>query len=279
MHKILIPTELTYLSKCALQLGVELAELAEASIEVLSAIATNESVYMEGGERYHDAPQSSIKNISLTESARAKMHQRVEEIASIAPELELTPKILFGDRSNILIEEVANQHIDLVIMGGDLYNPADKEANKFLKAVEVPVLVLKCMISGLSKFKDIIFLVDANNDSSQLVKNLKVLQQLLTAKIHLLHVKTPKRGFLPLEKEAEPLEQYAERNGFENVVLVEKEAKTEIEGLREYCETIQDAFVALGIHERSFLQSLISGDKNYGEIIANSIHPLWLFRN
>lgn len=259
-------------------MGLDLANLAKAEIEVLSVIETKENIYMEKTDTYHNDPTSSIRNIELTESARSRMQARVEEIAAWAPELELTPKILYGDRSQVLAEEVAKQGADLVIMGGDLYDPSDQKANEFFHQVDAPVLILKCMIDGLAQFKDIIFLADLENDSSELIKHLKDLQRLLGAKIHVLRINTPK-NFLSLKKCTESLESYANRYELENYELVSRDAPSEKEGLLAYCDTIQHAFVATAVHQRTFLQSLMNNKDDQREIIANSVHPIWMFKN
>ena len=278
MNKILVPTEFTYLSKCALQLGLELAELGKTKIQVLSVVESNENMYMEKSERFHNHPMSSIKNIQLTETARERMHQRVVEIAEWAPELTLPPKIVFGNRTQVLIQEAREEAIDMIIMGGDLYEPADREANEFLRAVSTPVLILKCMISQLNQFKDIIFLADLDNDSSELIRHLKKLQHLLSAKLHVLRVNTP-RNFLSFQKCKASLESYAKKYQLENFELITKDARSELAGLMDYCEAIKHAFVASAVHERSFLRSLMNNKDDMGEMIANSVHPLWMFKN
>ena len=134
------------------------------------------------------------------------------------------------------------------------------------------------MVSALDQFKDIILLIDFENDSSLLVNHLKSLQQLLDAKIHLLRVNTPK-NFLSQKKCDDTLESYASKHQLRNFVTVNLEEKNEMEGLMAYCETIQNAFVALGVHKRGFLEKLITNRNKAEELIANSVHPVWTFKN
>jgi len=163
-------------------------------------------------------------------------------------------------------------------MGGDLYDPKDEKSNEILYQADAPVVILKCMISELDQFRDIILLVDSEHDSTDLVHELKDLQELLNAKIHLLLVNTPK-NFLSPKKCDESLESYASHHTIENFVTVSLDAPTELEGLSQYCETIKHAFVALGVHRRGFLTSLITNRNKAEELIANSVHPVWTFKN
>ncbi|MEO9869031.1 universal stress protein [Ekhidna sp.] len=278
MQRILVPTEFTYLSKCALNLGMQLAKLANAEVRIASVVEPLHNDFMEERDEYSHDPTSSIRNIEITEEARARMHERAEEVSKWFPDQIIAPKILFGNKVKSLVKEVNEQAIDLVIMGGDLYEPKDLQSNEFLRQSNSPVVILKCMINQLEKFKDIIFLADVDNDSEKLISHAKELQSLLKAKIHVVRVNTPK-NFLAPKRCKETLENFVSRCRLENTELVSLEAKTEIEGLMSYCETIKNAFVCLGIHERSFLQSLITSSISEGEVIANSIHPVWTFKD
>ncbi len=277
MKNILVPTEFTYLSKCALNLGIQIAKLADAKMGVVSVVEPKYNEFMEEEEQYSHDPTSTLRNIQITEEARTRMHERAEEIAKWFPGQDIFPKILYGNKVNSLVKEINDQEIDLVIMGGDLYDAKDQKSNEILYRADSPVVILKCMISELDKFRDIILLVDSEHDSAELIRHLKSLQKLLDSKIHLLRINTPK-NFLSPKKCDESLESYASHHKLENFVTVSIEATTEMEGLSNYCETIKNAFVALGVHKRGFLQSLITNRNKAEEMIANSVHPVWTYK-
>lgn len=278
MNSILVPTELTYLSKCALDLGVQIAKLTQAKIEVLSVVEPESNAFMEEHDKFSHDPTSSIGNIQLTEKARARMQERTQEITELLPDRKVVPKIAFGDKVKTLVKEIDDQNIDLVVMGGDLYDPKDNKANEFLNTSSAPVIVLKCMISRLHEFKDIIFLADVDKDSDRLIDRIKELQSLLEANIHVVRVNTPKNFFTPKQC-SETLESYIERNKLERAIPVSLDAKNELEGLMAYCETLPDAFVGMGLRQQSFLQSVIATQSKTHEIIANSAHPIWISKN
>jgi len=277
VNRILVPTEFTYLSKCALNLGLELAKLANAKIDIVSVVQPLYNGFMEKDEEYSYDATSSIKNIQNSEEARGRMLERAEEIAKMFPDQNIAPKILYGNKVDSLINEIEEKKTDLVIVGGDLYDTKDKQVGEFLRKSTSPVITLKCMISGLDGFKDIILLSDTEKDSAQLIIRLKELQELLDAKLHVLRVNTPKNFLSPKKCDA-TLEQYASFHGLVNFNLVSLDAPTEMEGLLSYCETIQNAFVGLGLHQRSFLRKLLSNEGNPEEFIANSMHPVWTYR-
>ena len=279
MKKILVPTEFTYLSKCALNLGVQLSKAANSSMSVVSVIEPNYNSFMEEGEQYSHDPTSSLKNISITEKARERMHERAEEISQMLPESSsVAPKIIYGKKVEALVKEIEESKPDLVIIGGDLYEQEEKFATDFLKSSPAPVVILKCMISGLDRFKDIVLLADIENDSSQLISRVKDLQELLQAKIHVLRVNTP-RNFLAPKKCTATLEQYASMHSLEDITLISLDATTEMSGLFSYAETIDNAFLCLGIHERGLLEKLMVKETNPDEVIINSMHPVWTYKD
>ena len=276
MKKILVPTEFTYLSECALNLGVQLAKFAGAEISVVSVVEPHHNQFMDKDEVYSQDPTSSIKNISITEKAREAMQQRAEEISKMLPGTPIAPKIIYGHKAIELVGELKKSAANLVIIGGDLYDPKEKFAGEFLRSSPVPVVILKCMINGLDELRDIVLLADSENDSSELIAHLKELQKVLMAKIHVVRINTPK-NFLEPKKCTATLEQYASMHGLENIKLVSLDAKSEAEGLKTYAETIKSAFVCLGIHKRSFLERLIGSDTSPEEVIVNSSHPVWTY--
>lgn len=277
MENVLVPTEFTFLSKCALELGIELAAVASAEIHVVSIIEPFYNAFMEPSDKYSEDPTSSIANIHQTEAARKRMQERVMEIREWAPQLKVTPKISFGHKLEVLLAETVSHQADVVIVGGDQYQSSDKVMDNFLHQSDSPVLTLKCKINDLSHYRDIIFLADMDQDGSVLIKNLKKLQGLLDATIHVLRVNTPNH-FLSFAKCTESLENYVKRHDLTHFELVSLDAQSEMEGLLAYCENIQHAFVAMAVHDRSFLDKLM-GNIPEGEILANSVHPVWTYKN
>ena len=277
MYRVLVPTEMTYLSSCALKLGLEIAKAAEAKIDVLSVVEPNYNYYMDKGQEYSRDSMSSIKNIKIQEEARRKMHERTEEIAQLFPDQKIAPKIVYGNKTQEMLTEVEKMEPNLVVLGADLFDSSDQETVNFIKQSPSPVLALKCMISGLDKFKDIVFLADPQNDSSKLISHLKELQNLLDARLHVLRVNTPKNFLSPKNCTAE-LEEFTSFHELENILMESLDAKSEIEGLMTYCETINNAFVSLGMHNRPFLQRLMKKDVKVEDVITNSVHPVWMYR-
>ncbi|MEM9896774.1 MAG: universal stress protein [Bacteroidota bacterium] len=276
MNSILVPTEFTYLSRCALNLGIELAKMANAKMQVVSVIESGHNVFMQESEENSHDPYSSIANIAQTDDARKRMQERAAEISDWFPDETIYPKILYGNKVDSLILEASQNNNDLVIAGGDLYETTDQMLNELLRKSPAPVIVLKCMINGLRNFKDLILLADVEKDSKRLVEKVKVLQKILDARIHVVRVNTP-LNFLKTDTCNLLLQEYVSKHNLQNVEMVHLEGKNEISGLLEFCESIANAFVCMGMYQRNFIEKLLHPDIPKEEIIANSTHPLWIY--
>lgn len=276
MKKILVPTEFTYLSKCALELGMQVANQAQAAVEVVTVIKAGPGEIAahlkDNGAPSRDAGLSP----QLTQVAQAKAQKHADEVKAWFPGLEVTPKILYGDPVNVLLDTIDTRRIELVIIGGDRYQSEDVAADKFLRNAGCPVLTVKCRLDNLERYKDIIFLVDLEKDSAGLITHLVALQELLGAKVHLLYVSTPGDPRSQAGAHA-ALEEHARRYPIGSIELVVHEAENERDGLLTYSQAFDQAIIAMAVHDRSFLEWLLSYNPT-GKIIADSIHPVWTFK-
>ena len=272
MKKILVPTEFTYLSKCALELGMQVANQAKATVEVVAVAKTEGDELMQ----YDTEDGASVTSPQLTAVGKIKAQKHVDEIKEWFPGLAVTPVILYGDNVGALLDALNSQAVDLVIIGGDRYEPSDISVDKLLRNAACPVLTVKCRLDNLELYKDIVFLVDLEKDSETLITHLADLQDLLRARVHLLNINTP-GNTRSQEDTMRALQAYAERYAMDNVELVSRDAENEKEGLLTYCRSFEHTIIAMAVHNRSFLEWLLSYNPT-GEIIANSIHPVWTFK-
>ena len=191
MKKVLIPIELTYLSKCALELGAQLAQKAKAEIEVVAEIETLDdgTSFTSSGEVIANN-EASVYNFELQRAVRQRIDQRYQEINEWVPGLKVEPKIIYGLVPHVLVEEVKKVDPDLVLLGGDRFDLSGDTANLFLRHAIAPSLLLKCSLTQIEDYQDIVFLPN-ESDSKDLISHLKALQDLLQANVHLLRVVRP----------------------------------------------------------------------------------------
>lgn len=275
MKKVLIPVELSYLSKCALELGTQLAEKATAEIEVVAEIET-----IDDGKSFTSTGEvivnneASAYNFELKKAVKQRMDQRYQEIHEWVPELKIEPKIIYGLMPHALVEEVKKVNPDLVLIGGDRFDLSDDTANLFLRHAIAPSLLLKCSLNQIEDYRDIVFLPN-ESDSEDLVSHLKALQALFQANVHLLRIIRP--NHFETSDEAENwLKSYQKKHDLDGTVHVFND-KSEEDGLVHFSDRFEHAIVASGLHKRNFRDWLV-GEYPEGQIITESSHPVWLFR-
>ena len=275
MKKVLIPIELTYLSKCALELGAQLANKAKAEIEVVAEIETLDDgkSFTSSGEVIANN-EATVDNFELKRAVKQRIDQRYQEIHEWVPGLKVEPKIIYGLMPHALVEEVKKVDPDLVLLGGDRFDLSDDTANFFLRHAIAPSLLLKCSLTQIEDYQDIIFLPN-ESDSEDLIIHLKALQALFQANIHLLRIVRPHHHETSNEAENR-LKTYQKKHDLVGPVHVFND-KSEEDGLVHFSNRFEHAIVASGLHKRNFRDWLV-GEYPEGQIIAGSQHPVWLFK-
>lgn len=275
MKKVLIPIELTYLSKCALELGTQLAKKAKAKIEVVAEIETldDEKSFTSSGEVIANN-EASVYNFELKKAVKRRIDQRYQEIIEWVPDLKVEPKIIYGLMPHVLVEEVKKVKPDLVLLGGDRLDLSDDTANLFLRHAIAPSLLLKCSLTQIEDYQDIVFLPN-DSDSEDLISHLKALKALFQAKIHLLRIIRP--NHFETSDEAENwLKNYQKKHDLDGTVHVFND-QSEEDGLVHFSDRFEHAIVASGLHKRNFRDWLV-GEYPEGQIVVGSQHPVWLFK-
>lgn len=276
-YKVLIPVEVTYLSKCALELSSQIAKKAGAHIEVVADIETleeNEGFSNTSGEWVRD-DSNTVYNGLLTQAVGNRLKEKSNQIKNWTPELEVEPKIIYGMMPDILLEKIERSESDLVMIGGDRFDQGDSELDALIRKSSAPVLTLKCALQKVENYQDIAFLAH-KDDSRKLTDHLKQLQDLFEAKLHVVRVNT-KESFLTANEAEEWLHEYVKNHHLENYEVVSYDHESEEEGILAYSQQFTHAIVASGVHERRFFDWLF-GDHPEGQLIADSIHPVWTFK-
>ena len=79
MQKILVPTEFTYLSKCALELGMQVANKAQATVDVVMVIKADTEEPEEHLQENSARSRSQGLNPQLTQVAKTTVGRDSDE--------------------------------------------------------------------------------------------------------------------------------------------------------------------------------------------------------
>ncbi|WKN44833.1 universal stress protein [Tunicatimonas pelagia] len=276
MSTVLIPLDLTYLSKCALEFGSQLANLMQARLHLISVVEPpRQGRFRVSSGEYEPDSMGHFYQQQLLRIKASQVEEHQDELQQWFPALDIAPTVRVGDPLPTVLDEIEQQAIDLVIIGGDCFHASDHALEQLIRESTCPVLVVKCRLDKITSYRDVVLLVDPQRDDSQVLSHLIVLQRWLNARLHLLWVNTPNR-FTATKAATQTLDRYRIKYGLDHAHPVLWDDESETEGLLRYSQSLDHAFLALAVHSRSFVQRLLRSDPA-SQLITSSAHPVWTF--
>lgn len=139
--KILVPTDASEYSRRALITALELARKFQAEVVLLFVTYTPEAYW-----GYNPAYTIEISKEQIEETGK---HTLMTALAGIdVGDVPLQKQTISGHPSNVILEEIVNQNIDLVVMGSHGYGPIagsvlGSVSQRVLRKATCPVLVVK----------------------------------------------------------------------------------------------------------------------------------------
>ena len=276
MNTILIPLDLTYLSQCAFTFGTQLAERLQLPVQLLATVpSVRPGGPIVGPGEYVTASKSSFYEQQQVDNKTAEVTEYITELQQWHPTLKVAPTVQVGKPVTILLDEIQRHSPHLLVFGSDCYNTSDAQLDRLIRQTACPVLTVKCQLAPPEAYRNIVFLVDPERDHQTIMRHLVALQHELDAQLHLLRVNTPE-NYTVTGHATQALQKFINQYQLENVTHTVLSAKTEYEGLMHYGESLDQAIMALGTHERGFLQRLLRPNRER-ELIVASAHPVWTF--
>ncbi|MBC2721943.1 universal stress protein [Desulfosporosinus sp.] len=139
--KILVATDASEYSRRALKTALDLAQKFQAKIELLFVAYTPEAYW-----GYNSAYTIEITQEQIEERGRLTLEETLEGID--VKDVPIEKKMIQGHPSNVILEEVVNEKIDLVVMGSHGYGPIagavlGSVSQRVLRKAACPVLIVK----------------------------------------------------------------------------------------------------------------------------------------
>jgi len=195
-------------------------------------------------------------------------------------EIKMDYRIKIGHFYRSLVTYIEENDIDMVIMGTKGISGLDEvmvgsNAEKVVRHVKVPVLAIKDKIE-LEEVKEIVFGTSLTNRTEKVAAELKSIQELFNAQLHLVDVNTPNNFFRQDEAEAS-MQDFVEKYDLQNCSVATYSDVTEEEGILKYAERVNANMIALATHGRTGLMHLMSGSLTE-DVVNHSIRPVWSFQ-
>jgi nucleotide-binding universal stress UspA family protein len=275
MKRILVPTDFSVASRSSLKFAIELASRAQAEVFVLHMVVL--PLLQETTFGIQPIPADEQELQKATKAA----NKVFEEIRKQFPsKVEVHFNTMHDDIVSGMQVFIKEMGIDQIVMS--MHGSGDLEeffigstAEKIARVSSVPVLSIPGDVA-LESIRNIVFPSNLAPDQDDLIKDLKDLQRMLHAKLHVLLINTPVH-FCNERQAQERLEQFAKNYSLRDFTINFRSHQFESRGIIEFVNEIHGDMVAMATHGRSGLAHLLKG--SIAEKVLHKIdYPIWTWK-
>lgn len=245
MKKILVPCDFSSSSKEAFRFAVQLAERTRAEVYVLR-VTELPVLYEPGmGAPEYGFDQELIQD--LAEDAQHKLESLEKDFGISGNNIHLLNET--GPVDSTIREVSEELQMDLIVMGT---HPLDSwiesvlgtHTRKIVRTASVPVLTIKKFVDFYS-IKNIVFPTMLMNEREAVVHEVRFLQRLFGAKLHILFVNKPS-DFHSDQNIRKAMDAFIDKYSFENFTTNVYNDQTTARGIIHFTEEIGADLIAMG---------------------------------
>jgi nucleotide-binding universal stress UspA family protein len=249
MKRILVPCNFSTHSERALKFAIEIASKSEGSVHVCTVLSD----------------PTTAQNHSGSQLTPAQAEEKYPEFISLFDTTGVTVvhHIIIGKITPALLEFIEAKKIDLVVMGTSGsrgWSEAFMGSNigKIVRTSPIPVFAVKGN-TAVKQIRNIVFPCSMKSEEAHLIPEIKRLQTLFGARIHLLFVNTnPRRDN---QAGLQKLKDYAELHGLRQFNVNVTHNAIEKDGIIQFTREINADMIAMATH----------GNRNPGNMYVSSI--------
>lgn len=285
MKRILVPTDFSEQAGFAMELACQIAKKSRSELVALHVLdptglfdfSTGSSAYpMMGNPAGLDLDQEFME--TLYHNAEDNCSKFLSDFDKYG--VHIIQKIKIGPAFHYITEEINEEKTDLVIMGSKGASGFEEvligsNTEKVVRHAKCPVLTVKSRIS-LSDVNDIVFATSFKEGESHVAEELKKLQQVFSAKLHLVRVNTP-NSFETNRRIVLQAEKFVKENEISNYTINIYCDQVEEDGIVFFAQDIDADLIALATHGRTGLLHLLSGSIAE-DVVNHAKRPVWTFR-
>lgn len=275
MVKILVPVDFSKEALDALQFAVGLTSAKSAKIEVIHVVEYPVGAAMDPVGMAVPSPYDPEFVDLLRENAEKRMNEFLGQFKSA-----ISYTIEVGNPFFEITEKLSKIDADLVVMGtkgatGFKEFFIGSNAEKVVRKASCPVITL-AQPTRCEDIQDIVFATNITDVSEGLVMNVKQLQDIFNAKIHLVRINTP-NNFERDELAEKALEDLAERFMFKDYTVNIYNDVYEDQGILSFAKKINAHMIAMGTHGRTGLKHLLTGSLAE-DVVNHAKRPIWTYQ-
>ena len=284
MKKILVPTDFSEQAGYALDLAYDIANLSEAEIILLNVLdipgasfaPSGSSFNVMGGPTYG----TDFDNVYVVQ-LHNKTKEKLEDIINQDrfKDLSISYKLQLGNPYHSISEEIVENDVNLVIMGTKGTSGVEEvligsNTEKVVRLAKCPVITVKQKVRA-STIKNIVFASNFTEEEDNVMEELKKLQQLFDAKLHLVKINTP-NNFETHRQIKKEVETFVEKYELENYTINIYDDVVEEDGIIYFADDIDADMIALATHGRTGFMHLLSGSIAE-DVVNHAKRPVWTY--
>ncbi len=274
MKKILVPTDFSLPSKASYRFAVDLAARAHAEIHVVHMIEI--PLLTETTFGVQPPPSDTEMSRKITASAQHAFKAMTREYSRDIP---VEFKTVTDDIVPGICDYVLENNIDLVVMSTHGSSALEEffigsTAEKLARLSPAPVICVPRQ-TNLETIRNIVFPSTLETGQDDLIGDLKQLQKLLDARLHVLLINTP-QNFYSDREAREKLERFAAQHHLTNFTLNFRNHRFERTGIVTFTNEINGDMIAMSTHGRTgfahfFKRSIAEG------LLDQIDQPIWIW--
>jgi nucleotide-binding universal stress UspA family protein len=273
MVNILVPTDLSDLSKVAVQYAIKIANKLDGTITLLNVINIIQPTRATMRLRLKTLEQE------LVDIAKEDLDTLVQEVSKHANTSHpIKVKIIKGSSFNDAVEREAKKlRSGLIVMGtrgasGLRKYVLGSNTASVIEVSHIPVLAVP-ELGDFRNFKNVVYASDLTHIDKELKTLIPYLEK-FDSIVHLIHIASSLKEVSALEKR---IDQAVQKSGFKNVIVRVMVNKKIDEAIDHYVEVIKADLLTMFTHDHSFYEKLF--DRSMTRKMAfHSKVPLLAFR-
>jgi nucleotide-binding universal stress UspA family protein len=274
MKNILVPTDFSKQSMEALKVAIELAEKAKGKVTLVH-VAYMPEVFDAGM-----AAQPVVLNVTFIDQIEAEAKKKLDRIKFRSKsDVRIETEVLIGDITASIKESIEKYSADLVVIGSSGVSGmtallVGSITEKIVRNSPVPVLTVWKSFS-LRRIKNILLPSTLDLDQTDFVREVKKLQKMFDATIHILYVNTP-FNFMTDNEIKEYFQEYIKHYKLTNCKTHLGNYRTEEEGIINFANSHKMSLIAMATHARKGLSHLFMGSVTE-DVVDKVTMPIWTY--
>ena len=275
MKRILVPTDFSKEAGYALDAAIDLATRTGAQVHLLHVVEgfVPGSFATQGGGPDDFSEEVFMKK--LMEKGKIDLAKLV--IDHKLENTNIITNIQVGNPFHHIARDILDNEADLVIMGSRGTSGYEEvligsNTERLVRHSKCPVITVKTPVD-FNQVTDIVFAADFIEAEDNVAAELKTLQNLLDAKLHLVKVDTP-GNFENSRTIKKRIHSFVQKHGLENYTMEIYNESTEEDGIIYFAEDIDADMIALATHGRTGLKHLLSGSIAE-DVVNHAQRPVW----